>query len=82
MNHPTTKPQEDYGISDIKNINRWEENILKILVTTGCADKSTLLRGTLFDVNRLEEALGKLQRKGLVKKMEKNGNDLYQYISS
>lgn len=82
MNHLTTKPRKDYGISDMENINRWERNILKILVTTGRADKYALLRGTLFDINKLETTLEELQDKGLVEKTEENGSNLYQYISN
>lgn len=79
MNHPTTKPREDHGISKISNITQWEENILKILVRTEHADKNTLLRGTLYNTEKLDKSLEQLQSRGLIEEIEDTDKPVYQY---
>lgn len=82
MNHPTTKPKEKHGVSEISNITQWEENILKILVRTNTAPRSSLLRGTLYDVDRLEKSLNSLQSRDLIRKVEEEEKTLYQYSAT
>lgn len=79
MNHPTTKPREEHGISKISNITQWEENILKILVRIEYADRNTLLRGTLYNTEKLDQSLEQLQSKGLIEQIEDTENPVYQY---
>ena len=83
MNHPTTKPKEKNGISEISDITQWEENILKILVRTDEATKSSLLRGTLYDTDRLERSIDSLCSRDLIGKVgDDDERTLYQYMGT